>query len=195
MKKNKALKEYIYRKPLLGSKLALLGALVMFLWAGWECLLRYDAMDGMTMAYMNLVKNNSIPLREAVETIWNTPEARQDWLNLIVLSSIAVFGLFTFFFSRFWKPGILVIPVCILIMFYHTSDSMIVRTLNLFEAVKLASAGAVVCGETLNIYSALQRKHRYKKQLAQKHRSTRLLSEPGAKKKSLSKQRHAEIDM
>ena len=179
MKNKKALREFIYRKPLAGGKLVLLGALVMFIWAGWECILRYDAMDGMTKAYMNLVKTHNIPIREAIETIWNTPEARQDWINIIVLAAIAVFALFAFFLSRFWKPGFLVIPMCAMILFYHTSESLLVRTLNLFEAIKLACAGAIICGEGMNIFSALQRKWKYKKQLTAGKKSARRLSSRG----------------
>lgn len=165
MKQRNALREYIYRKPLMGAKLVLLGALVMFIWAGWECILRYDAMDGMTKAYMNLVKTHNIPIREAIQNIWNTPEARADWMNIIILGAIAIFALFSFFFSRFWKPGFVIIPVCAMVMFYHTSDSLIVRTLNLFEGIKFVCAGAVILGEGMNIYSALLRKRKYKKQL------------------------------
>lgn len=165
MKQKNALREYIYRKPLTGGKLVLLGALVMFIWSGWECLLRYDAMDGMTKAYMNLVKAQNVSIREAIQTIWDTPEARADWMNIIILGAIAIFALFSFFFSRFWKPGFVIIPVCVMVMFYHTSDSLIVRTLNLFESVKFVSAGAVIAGESLNIYSAIRRKRKYKKQL------------------------------
>lgn len=195
MKKNKALKEYIYRKPLLGGKLVLLGALAMLIWAGWECVVRYDAMDGMTKAYINLAKNNSIPLREAVETIWNTPEARQDWLNLIVLGAVSVFALFTFFFSRYWKIGFLVIPVCALVMLFHTSDSVLLRTLNLFETVKFASAGAVMAGEAMNIYSALVRKRQYKKRLAAKKKSARPLPAHGKRKTLIPERRHPGIGM
>ena len=181
MKNTKALKNYIYSRPLAGGKLILLGALVMMVWAGWECVLRFDAMDGMTKAYMNLVKNNDIPLKEALQTIWETPEARQDWTNLFVLSGIAVFALFPFFMSRYWKPGFLIIPACAAIMLYHTSDLVIIRTLNLFEAVKFASAGAVILGEGLNIHSALLRKRRYKKQLSQRKHTRRIPAHGSAK--------------
>ncbi len=182
MKQKKALREYIYRKPLTGGKLVLLGALVMFIWAGWECILRYDAMDGMTKAYMNLVKTHNIPVREAIQNIWDTPEAREDWLNIIILGAIAVFALFSFFFSRFWKPGFVIIPVCAMVMFYHTSDSLIVRTLNLFEGIKFVSAGAVIFGESLNIYSAFQRKRKFRKQLKVGKKAQRRLPAHGTSK-------------
>lgn len=184
MKNKKPLKEFIYRRPLSGGKLVLLGSLIMFIWSGWECILRYDAMDGMTKAYMNLVKTYNIPIREAIENIWNTPEARQDWINIIVLGAIAVFALFSFFFSRFWKPGFFVIPVCLLVMSYHTSNSLIVRTLNLFESIKYVCAGAMITGESLNIYSALVRKHKYKKRLAEGVKDPLQLPE-GKKRKAL----------
>ena len=182
MKQKKALREYIYRKPLIGGKLVFLGALVMFIWSGWECILRYDAMDGMTKAYMNLVKTHNIPIREAIQNILDTPEARADLMNIIVLGAIAVFALFAFFFSRFWKPGFLVIPVCALIMFYHTSDSLIVRTLNLFESIKFVSAGAVIAGESLSICSALQRKRKFRKQLKAGKSAPRRLPAHGTSK-------------
>ncbi|MBQ1257826.1 MAG: hypothetical protein IIX93_11220 [Clostridia bacterium] len=182
MKQKKALREYIYRKPLIGGKLVFLGALVMFIWSGWECILRYDAMDGMTKAYINLVKTYNIPVREAIQNIWNTPEAREDWLNILILGSIAVFALVSFFLSRFWKPGFLVIPVCVAIMFYHTSESMIVRTLNLFEGIKFVSALAVMSGESMNIYSALQRKRRFLKELKAGKKAPRRLPAHGTSK-------------
>ena len=152
----------------------MLGALVMMVWAGWECVLRYDAMDGMTKAYMNLVKNNNIPLKEALKTIWETPEARKDWMNLIILAGIAVFALIPFFMSRYWKPGFLVIPACAAIMLYHTSDLVIIRALNLFETVKFASAGAIIFGESLNIHSALHRRRKYKKRLSASRKARRI---------------------
>ncbi len=195
MKNKKALREFIYRKPLAGGKLILLGALVMFIWSGWECILRYDAMDGMTKAYMNLVKNYNIPIREAIKNIWDTPEARQDWINIIVLALIAVFALFSFFFSRFWKPAFLVIPVCAMILFYHTSESLIVRTLNLFESIKYVSAGAIIAGEGLNVYSALQRKRKFKKQLASGKRATRHLPAHGTSKTLIPERKHPGISM
>lgn len=195
MKRKKALREYIYRKPLIGGKLVLLGALVMFIWSGWECILRYDAMDGMTKAYMNLVKTYNIPIREAIENIWNTPEAREDWLNIIILGAIAVFALFSFFFSRFWKPGFLVIPVCALIMFYHTSDSLIVRTLNLFEGIKFVSAGAVMAGEGLNIYSAIQRKRKFRKELKSRKAAPRRLPAHGTSKTLIPERKKPGIGM
>ncbi|MBR3927385.1 MAG: hypothetical protein IKJ65_00125 [Clostridia bacterium] len=195
MKNKKALKEYIYRRPLLGGKLVLLGALVMFIWSGWECILRYDAMDGMTKAYMNLVKTYNIPIREAIKNIWNTPEARQDWMNIIVLGSISLFGLFAFFFSRFWKPGFFIIPVCVLVMSYSTTDSLIVKTLNLFESIKYVSAGAVIAGEGLNIYSAFVRKHKYKKQLAQGRKAARRLPAHGTSKTLIPEHKKRGIGM
>jgi len=195
MKNKKALREFIYRKPLAGGKLVLLGALIMFIWSGWECILRYDAMDGMTKAYMNLVKNHNIPIREAIQTIWDTPEARQDWINIIVLAAIAVFALFSFFSSRFWKPGFLVIPVCASILFYHTSDSMLVRTLNLFETIKYVSVGAVMFGEGLNIYSALQRKRKFKKQLAAGRKTARRMPAHGTSKTLIPEHKKRGIGM
>lgn len=182
MKQRNALREYIYRKPLMGAKLVLLGTLVMFIWSGWECILRYDAIDGMTKAYMNLVKTHNIPIREAISNIWDTPEAREDLMNIIVLGAIAVFALFSFFFSRFWKPGFVIIPVCAMVMFYHTSDSLIVRTLNLFESIKYVSAGAVILGEGMNIYSALLRKRKFKKQLKAGKAAVRRLPAHGTSK-------------
>ncbi len=195
MKNTKALKNYIYSRPLAGGKLVLLGALVMMVWAGWECVLRFDAMDGMTKAYMNLVKNNNIPLKEAIRTIWETPEARQDWMNLMVLSSIAVFALIPFFLSRYWKPGFLVIPACVVIMLYHTSDLVIIRTLNLFETVKFVSAGAVMLGEGLNITSALQRKRQYKKQLAASRKAHRRIPVHGSSKTLIPEHKKRGIGM
>lgn len=189
MKQKKALREYIYRKPLIGGKLVFLGALVMFIWSGWECILRYDAMDGMTKAYINLVKTYNIPVREAIQNIWNTPEAREDWLNILILGSIAVFALVSFFLSRFWKPGFLVIPVCAAIMFYHTSESMIVRTLNLFEGIKFVSALAVMSGESMNIYSALQRKRRFLKELKAGKKAPRRLPAHGTSKTLISERK------
>lgn len=185
MKNKKALKEFMYRQPLMGGKLVLLGALVMFIWAGWECILRYDAMDGMTRAYINLVKTYNIPIREAIENIWNTPEARQDWINIIVLASISVFALISFFLSRFWKPGFIIIPMCILVMSYSTTESLIVKTLNLFESIKYLSAGAVMTGEALNIFTAVHRKRLYKKQLSAGKKSRRRLPVQSASKNLL----------
>lgn len=195
MKQRKALREFIYRKPLAGGKLVLLGALIMFIWSGWECILRYDAMDGMTKAYMNLVKNNNIPIQEAIRTIWDTPEARQDWLNIITLAAIAVFALFSFFFSRFWKPGFIVIPACAIIMLYHTSDSLLVRTLNLFEGIKYVSAGAVIFGESLNIYSAFQRKRKFRKALKAGKKAPRRLPAHGTSKTLIPEHKSRGISM
>ena len=174
MKKNRALRAAIYRTPLPGGKLILLGALVMLIWAVWECAVRIDAMDGMTRAYFNLVKDGKLSLPDAFSNIWNTPKARQDWLNPAYLCLIALFSVIAVFLHNKWKTAFLFVPACVLILFYKPTDSLILSAFNLFEVIKFAAAGAVAVGNGMNVYAALHRRRMYIKRLKERERRRKL---------------------
>jgi len=170
MNKRKAIRRAIYITPLPGGRLIFLAAFIMLVWAVWECSVRIDAMDGMTEAYIRLVKQNSIPLKEAVKTIWETPEARKDWLNPLYLALIALFSVFCMIFRRKWYALFPFLPACVAIVFYQTSDSVVLNLFNLFETVKFASAAGLVFGGGLNAYAAYLRRRMYLKRLAERRR-------------------------
>ncbi len=189
----KALKNYVYRRPLTGSKLVFLGALAMMIWSVWECVIRVDSFDSIFGVTVRFMKEKGL-LREYIEELLHDPASRMELINPVILAAISLFALIVFFSSRFWKPGFLAIPVCVAIMFFHTSDNMIVRTLNLFETIKFASAGAVIAGESMNIVSALTRKRQYRKQITARKKERRLPSH-GTRKTLIPERRHPEIDM
>ncbi|MBQ3079660.1 MAG: hypothetical protein IJC48_06665 [Clostridia bacterium] len=178
MKKNLLVKRAIYYMPLPGGKLVLLGAFAMLIWAIWECAVRLDAMDGMTKAYFNLVRDGKVTLTEAIENILNTPEAKKDWINPIILSAIALFSIFTMLFHGKWKMTFLYIPVCVLIFFYQTSDNMLVRFMNLFEVIKYGACGAIAAGSLWNTGSALYRRREYFRRLKTRRDARRLQEGP-----------------
>lgn len=189
----KALKNYVYRRPLTGSKLVFLGALAMMIWSVWECVIRVDSFDSIFGVTVRFMKEKGL-LREYIEELLHDPASRMELINPVILAAIFLFALIVFFSSRYWKPGFLAIPVCAAIMFFHTSDNMIVRTLNLFETIKFASAGAVIAGESMNIASALTRKRQYRKQITARKKERRLPSH-GTRKTLIPERRHPEIDM
>ena len=189
----KALKNYVYRRPLSGSKLVFLGALAMMIWSVWECVIRVDSFDSIFGVTVRFMKEKGL-LKEYIEQLLNDPASRMELINPVILAAISVFALIVFFSSRYWKPGFFAIPVCAAIMFFHTSDNMIVRTLNLFETIKFASAGAVIAGESMNIASALTRKKQYRKQI-DAHKKERRLPSHGTRKTLIPERRHPEIDM
>lgn len=189
----KALKNYIYRRPLIGSKLVFLGALAMMIWSVWECVIRIDSFDSIFGVTLRFMKEHNL-LKEYIEELLRNPESRMELLNPVILALIALFAFIVFLSSRYWKPGFLAIPLAGLIMFFHTSDNMIVRTLNLFETIKYASAASMIAGEGLNIFSALTRTHQYKKQLAARKKA-RSLPSHGTRKTLIPERRYPEIDM
>ena len=189
----KALKNYVYRRPLTGSKLIFLGALAMMIWSVWECVIRVDSFDSIFGVTVRFMKEKGL-LREYIEELLHDPASRMELINPLILAAISLFALIVFFSSRFWKQGFLAIPVCAAIMFFHTSDNMIVRTLNLFETIKFASAGAVIAGESMNIASALTRKRQYRKQITARKKERRLPSH-GTRKTLIPERRRSEINM
>ena len=189
----KALKNYVYRRPLTGSKLVFLGALAMMIWSVWECVIRVDSFDSIFGVTVRFMKEKGL-LREYIEELLHDPASRMELINPVILAAISLFALIVFFSSRFWKQGFLAIPVCAAIMFFHTSDNMIVRTLNLFETIKFASAGAVIAGESMNIASALTRKRQYRKQITARKKERRLPSH-GTRKTLIPERRRSEINM
>lgn len=193
MKKNKALTNYIYRRPLIGSKLVFLGALAMMIWSVWECIVRVDSFDRIFGVTVRFMKEQGL-LKQYIQELLNDPGARMEILNPVILSGIALFALIVFFTSRYWKPAFLAIPLAALVMFFHTSENMIVRTFNLFETIKFASAGAIIGGEGLNIFSALTRRHKYYKQLKAR-RKTKSLPAHGTRKTLIPERRNFELDM
>lgn len=189
----KALKNYVYRRPLTGSKLVFLGALAMMIWSVWECVIRVDSFDSIFGVTVRFMKEKGL-LREYIEELLHDPASRMELINPVILAAISLFALIVFFSSRFWKPGFLAIPVCAAIMFFHTTGNMIFRTLNLFETIKFASAGAVIAGESMNIVSALTRKRQYRKQITARKKE-RHLSSHVTRKTLIPERRHPEIDM
>lgn len=175
MKKAKAIRRAVYRAPLPGRTLTLYGALIMLAWSVWECIIRVDAMDGVTKAYFRLAREQGTPLYDALRILWDTEEARRDILNPLILGLIALFALIVILLHRRWTPGFAFIPICVAAAFFHTSDSLIVRALNLFETMKLASCAAVAAGSGVKIVCALSRRKRERKRLLQhKQKNARL---------------------
>ena len=180
MKNAKAIRRAVYRTPLPGRTLTLLGALLMLAWSVWECAVRLDAMDGVTKAYFRLAREQGTPLGEALRVLWDTEEARKDLLNPAILGCVALFSLFALVLHRRWKPGFLCVPVCVAILFFHTSDIRIVRALNLFETMKLASCAAVAAGSGCKIVCALNRRRREHKRISEPERKNARLSHGNA---------------
>ena len=176
MNRKAYLKHAVYRNPLPGRHWIYLGALVMLVWAVWEGVLRWDAMDGMSKAYVELVRRTGTPVSEAIKIIWQTPDARKDWLNLVYLTLIALFSLASLLCARRWKPGFLMIPTCIAVFLFHTSHVFLVQALNLFEVFKAGACGMIALGSTVNIISAERRMVVARKKLAEEKRRTAKLS-------------------
>lgn len=167
MNRKTALKRAVYKTPLPGRSFIMWGAIIMLVWAAWECVLRVDAMDGMTKAYFTLAREGEISVGRAIQIIWETPQARKDWLNPVYLCSIALLALCSLIFHRRWTPGFAIIPLCVCAAMYTTSDVALVRALNLFETAKIASTAAVALGEGANIACALKRRANASRRLKQ----------------------------
>lgn len=151
------------------NRLVLFGALAMLAWALWEGAVRLEAVDGITRAYFGLVKEGDIPLGRALENLWNTPEARHDLLSFVYLALIAVFSVFCLLLRKRWRAGLIMLPLCALVLTYQPATLPLLRALNLFELMKDASAIAVALGAATNIVSALaahRRRRRSKKRRA-----------------------------
>lgn len=169
------LKRAVYCQPLAGRRWMAWGGLVMLIWALWEGMLRFDAMDGMTQAYFQLARSQGTPLMEALKIIWETPQARKDWLNIVYLALIAGLALATLALHRRWKPGFVLIPACVAVFLFHTGHSPLMQLMNLFEGLKAVACGMIAFGAGANIVCALSRLKQAQKRLAEeKKKSVRL---------------------
>lgn len=170
MKNRKALRRYIYKTPLPGGNIIILGAALLLVWAVWEFAIRYEGAVAVWKGQYQLVEDGYITYEIMIKNILKVPETKNALIIPVVLALIAVFSILTMLFHARWFPAFWVIPLCTLVIFYHTSDSFILRILNLFEAVKLYAGLAVIGGETLNLVVAFSRRFTYKKRLRERER-------------------------
>lgn len=171
MKNRKQLKRYIYRTPLPGGNIILLGAALMLVWAVWEFAIRYDGAVATWKGQYQLVEDGYITYDVMIKNILKVPETKNALMVTVVLALIAVFSIITLLCHARWVPAFFIIPVSALIIFYHTSNSWFFRVLNLFETVKLYAALGVIAGETLNAAVALKRRYTYVRRLRERERA------------------------
>lgn len=171
MNRNRALDRAVYRRPLPGSRWIFLGSLIMLVWAAGEFVTRADAVDGVTQAYFALVRRFEIRLWDALSVLWETPDARKSILNLLALVLIGVFAVASMIWGRRWRSGFVLIPACVCVFLFHTSESTLLQALNPFELMKTASCAAIWAGSGMNIASALTRRAAEKKRLAKPRRT------------------------
>lgn len=171
MKNRKQLKRYIYRTPLPGGNIIILGAALMLVWAVWEFAIRYEGAVAVWKGQYQLVEDGYITYDVMIKNILKVPETKNALMVPVVLALIAVFSIITLLCHARWVPAFFIIPVSALIIFYHTSNSWVLRVLNLFESVKLYSALGIIAGETLNAAVALKRRYACIRRLRERERA------------------------
>ena len=170
MKNKRALKQYVRSRSFPGEKFILLGALAMLLWAFWECAIRFDLAVDYVKSHYRYVEKGVLTLRQVLEINLYTAETYSTVIVPLILACIALFAVIVILLHDHWVPSFFIIPVAVLIMFFHTSDSVFVRILNMFEGIKFASCGVVIGGQVLNTASAIYRIRGYRKRLREKER-------------------------
>lgn len=171
MKNRKLLKRCIYKTPLPGGNIIILGAALMLIWAVWEFAIRYEGAVAVWKGQYQLVKDGHITYDIMLQNILKVPETKNALMVPVVLALIGLLAVATLLFHARWVPAFFIIPLTALVLFYHTSNSFILRVLNLFETVKLYAAIGVIAGETLNVITALRRRHVLMKRLQEKARA------------------------
>ena len=150
-------KSYINRvlksKRFTGSRLVLLGALCVLLWAISEWFIRWDAMDGLWKAYFNLAKKNDIPLLSAVKNLWDTKEARKDLIVLAFLALSAVFSAAVIVFHDFRRITIFTLIASAGIAAYDPYRSIWPLIFNLSTITRLGGCALMAVGSAIKLFS------------------------------------------
>lgn len=180
------LKEELKSRRYTGSTLVLLGCLTLLVWAVSDLVTRIDAVDGMLLAYFNLVKNSEISLKTAIGNLVKTPEAMKDLYGLLYLGGAAVLAfIFSIFHGRRSSvcPSIL---IGLIILFTGPGGTVLSPLLTVSFIVKAASAALLIAGSGIKIASIRRQKLLLSKKYEKKLRKyeNEQASREGSRKKT-----------
>jgi hypothetical protein len=165
-------KAYVRKKlkarTLPGSELVLCGALVLLIWALGDFLTRLDAMDGLLKVEFNRIQQGKATLGETVGDIWSEPEARRDFLTLIVLAFSCLLGIFGIVTHRM-RTGIATLVGGTIVLAYDPSRSLILKLVNYNTYVRLTACAILIVGSIIKIIYVLSAKRKYYAKYDKKH--------------------------
>ena len=165
-------KAYVRKKlkarTLPGSELVLCGALVLLIWALGDFLTRLDAMDGLLKVELNRVQQGKATLGDTVGDIWSEPEARKDFLTLIVLAFSCLLGIFGIVTHRM-RTGIATLAGGAIVLAYDPSRALILKLVNYNTYVRLAACVILIAGSIIKIIYVLAAKRKYYAKYDKKH--------------------------
>lgn len=156
--KKEYIKEHLKGRRFSGSFWVLLGCLALLVWAVGELVTRVDAVDGVLLAYFNLVKNGEITLRTALENLIKTPEAMKDLYGLVYLGGIAVLAfLFSLIHSR-RSASAPTILLALLVLFTGPGGTVLSPLLTVTFLVKAGSAALLIVSSVFKIADTYRQK-------------------------------------
>lgn len=164
----KALKRAVYRYPLSGWRMILLGALITLAWTLPEIITRYEGIIAAADWVSKLKEENqTVTNQQILNALLNSKE-RAFILKFIYTCGCALFALIAAAFMFRLTPSILMIPCCALIATYDLNDSTLLSMLNVLTTAKLASACVIALGAGVNIIVYYKRKEEYIRKLKRK---------------------------
>ncbi len=156
-------------KTLPGSELVLCGALVLLIWALGDFLTRLDAMDGLLKVELNRIQQGRSTLSDTLSDIWSEPEARRDFLTLIVLAFSCLLGVFGIITYRMCT-GMATLVGGVIVLFYDPTRSLILKLVNYNTYVRFAACAILIAGSLIKIVYVIAKKRKYYAIYDNKHR-------------------------
>ena len=155
-----------------GSGAVLLGCLALLIWSVSELVTRVDAMDGMVIAYFNLVRNGEITLMTALKNLAASPEAVKDLWTPLYLAGMTFISILFALMNGHRSSLYIYLPLVILILFTGPGGTLLEPLFTVSFAVKAGSAAFIFLGSSLSFADYRMQKRlilrKYKK-LVHKH--------------------------
>jgi len=160
-------KKRIHSTPLWGSKLAALGAALLFAFAFSELNTRIDAIDGLLRVYFRAMPD----FFSAVKGILQDPEARADMLKLLYLFIVAIAGLIGCAFSPSHRVSWVMIPVAVLCMVFSVQSGWLAIIINPLDYCRLIGGALLCMGSVFKLIQGGYRKHIARQKYYEKRRT------------------------
>ena len=132
-----------------GTSFVLAGCLALLIFSVSEFATFADGMDGMLQAYVNLVRNGSITLREAIKNLLATKAAVDDLWKLIYLFCLTVLSVIPVLLSGRRSTLYFCVALLPLVLFCSPAGTILTPLLTFPYLIKAASAAAIAAGGVL----------------------------------------------
>ena len=155
-------------KALPGGELILCGALVLTVLLLGDLLNRIDAMDGLLKVEINRIQQGKSTVAETVNEIWSEPEARKDFLTLIMLAFGCMLGIFGIITHKM-RTGVATLIGGTIVLAYDPSRSFILKLINYNTYVKIGACALLIVGSLIKILYIYAVKRQYYAKYDKKH--------------------------